>query len=83
MDSDIKLYEIHKLSDLSFKFKLDKNPLSKKFESHIWHRHLITPEQAILAWLNKNEEIWDSQYRRYECLSKDKKNIMIITAFKM
>jgi hypothetical protein len=81
MDVDIRYYEIHKLADLSFKFKLDKNPLNKNYEPHIWHRHLIAPEQASLAWLNKSEEIWNPKHQRYECYSQ--KEIMIITAFKM
>jgi len=90
-----KFYEIHTLVGLSFKFKLDENPITKEFEPHIWHRHQVVPEETILAYFNKTVEKWNEKHLRYECyskdenlhvyymyLSKDKKKIMIITAFK-
>ena len=90
-----KFYEIHTLIGLTFKFKLDENPITKEFEPHIWHRHQITPEEAVLAYLNKTHNEWNTKYQRYECyfeeedmhvyfmyLSKDKNKIMVITAFK-
>lgn len=94
MDNELKFYEIHTLIGLSFKFKLDRNPINSKFEPHIWHRHQITPEEAVLAYFNKSENKWNEKHKRYECysknediyiyymyLSKDKKKIMVITAF--
>lgn len=94
MDDEIKYYEIHTLIGLRFKFKLDKNPITNEFEPHIWHRHQINPEDAVLAFLNKTTNNLNIKHQRYQCyskindihvyymyLTKDKKNIMIITAF--
>jgi len=95
MDKDTKYYELHTLIGLTFKFKLDENPINKEFEPHVWHRHQINPEEVVSAYLNKVDVKWNIKYKRYECyskiedvyiyymyLSKDEKNIMIITAFR-
>ncbi len=50
-------YLIKKVGKYTFKFKLDLNPVNNKFEPHIFHRHLITPEDAIRAFFNRTEEI--------------------------
>lgn len=50
-------YLVKKVGEYTFKFKMDLNPLTKQYEPHIWHRHLITPDDAIRAFslfLKKN-----------------------------
>ena len=39
MGSIVKFYEIHTITGLIFRFKLDLNPVNKEYEPHIWHRH--------------------------------------------
>lgn len=95
MDNETRYYEIHTLTGLSFKFKLDKNPINNEFEPHIWHRHQVSPEEAVLAYFNKIENRWNIKHKRYEgyskeddiyiyymYLSKNNKKIMVITAFR-
>lgn len=92
----VKYYEIHSVSGLTFRFKLDLNPITQKYEPHIWHRHQIEPEQVVSAYMNLSEKCWNFKNNRYECYSetdelyiylnyysKDETKIMIITAFKV
>ena len=51
---DIKFYEIHTVNGLTFRFKLDKNPITNEYEPHIWHRHQIEPENVILQLILMN-----------------------------
>lgn len=62
-------YLIKKVGEYTFKFKLDFNPLTKKYEPHIWHRHLIEPDDAIRAFFTITEEEWNAKYQRYEAYS--------------
>lgn len=93
---DIKFYEIHTVNGLTFRFKLDKNPITNEYEPHIWHRHQIEPENVVTAFMNISETIYNSVNKRYQSYSKvdelniwynfyssDKTKIMIITAFKI
>lgn len=97
MDNSLtKFYEIHSVSGLTFRFKLDLNPVTKEYEPHIWHRHQIEPEKVVSAYMNLSEKSWNFKYNRYECYSetddlhiylnyysKDETKIMVITAFKL
>jgi len=87
-------YEIHKIKNKIFKFKLDLNPVNSKYEPHIWHRHQIEPEQVITAYFNISKQLYNHKYKRYEAYSTTDKlhiyynninftTIMIITAFKI
>lgn len=95
MGSIVKFYEIHTITGLIFRFKLDVNPVNKEYEPHIWHRHQVEPEDVISAFMNITHTIYNSVYKRYESYSEtddlniyynfyspDKTKIMIITAFK-
>lgn len=95
MDAIINYYELHSVNGLIFRFKLDLNPLNKEYEPHIWHRHQITPEEVVSAFMNINYTTYNTKYKRYESYSDtddlniyytyystDKTKIMIITAFK-
>jgi len=88
-------YLIKRVGEYTFKFKLDINPFTKQYEPHIFHRHLIEPNDAIRAFFTVNEEKWNEKHKRYESYSKKygiylyymklkEKNtsIFIITAFK-
>jgi len=90
----LKIYEIHELTELKFKFKLDLNPITNKYEPHIFIRHLIEPKQAVAAFLNISYKNRNQVYERWEAYSKtddlhlfynfvNKNTIMIITAFKI
>lgn len=96
MDAIIKYYEIHTVNGLTFRLKLDLNPLTGEFEPHIWHRHQIEPEAVVSAFMNSSDVYYNSIRNRYESYSeiddlniyynyysKDKTKIMIITAFKI
>ena len=96
MDAIVKYYEIHTVNGLTFRFKLDFNPISKEYEPHIWHRHQIEPETVVSAYMNITDVYYNSLRKRYESYSetedlniyynyysKDKTKIMIITAFKL
>ncbi len=89
-----KVYEIHELTELKFKFKLDLNPATNEYAPHIFIRHLIEPEEAIAAFLNISYKSWNQVYKRWEAYSKtddlhifynfiNKKTVMIITAFRV
>lgn len=43
-------YLVKKVGKYTFKFKLDLNPITKEYEPHIWHRHLISVDDAIRAF---------------------------------
>lgn len=90
------MYEIIKVLNTKFYFKKDLNPLTDEYEYHIWIRHLVEPIDAIIAYLNKDEQIYNKIYKRYEADSKEnnlsvwyfyrngnQNEIVIITAFKM
>lgn len=64
-------YLVKKVGKYTFKFKLDLNPISKEYEPHIWHRHLISPDDAIRAFFTISEEKWNETYKRYEAYSRD------------
>lgn len=85
------LYENHKVTGIKFGFKLD--PVDGDFLPHIYIRHLITPEAAIVAYLNISERKYNKTYKRWEAYSEidnisiyymelSDKNIFIITAFR-
>lgn len=64
-------YLVKKVGEYTFKFKLDFNPINQKFEPHIWHRHLITPDDAIRAFFTlSSEPEWNEEYQRYEAYSE-------------
>ncbi len=92
----IKYYEIHSVNGLTFRFKLDLNPVNGKYEPHIWHRHQVEPEQVVSAYMNMSEKVWNFKHNRFEgyskaddlhiffnYYSKDETKIMVITAFKI
>ena len=96
MSSIVRFYELHTVTGLTFRFKLDLNPVNNEYEPHIWHRHQIEPEDVVSAFLNISHTIYNANHRRYESYSKiddlniyynfyspDKTKIMIITAFKI
>ena len=96
MDKQIKYYEIHDTNGLTFRFKLDLNPINNEYEPHIWHRHQIEPEEVVAAYLNLSMNKWNIKYNRFEGYSEtdklyiyynyysaDKTKIMIITAFEI
>lgn len=62
-------YLVKKVGEYTFKFKMDLNPLTKQYEPHIWHRHLITPDDAIRAFFTISEEKFNKKYNRYEAYS--------------
>lgn len=85
------VYERHNLTKIKFRFKLDS--VGDDYLPHIYVRHLITPEEAILAYLNITEKEYNSQYKRWESYSKTEDihlyyielpndEIFIISAFK-
>lgn len=95
MESPVKYYEIHTISGLTFRFKLDLNPITGTYEPHIWHRHQVEPEEVVAAYLNLSIKSWNFKHNRYEgysekddlniyfnYYSKDETKIMVITAFK-
>lgn len=63
-------YLVKKVGEYTFKFKLDLNPLSNQYEPHIWHRHLIEPNDVIRAFFSITEENWNDKYQRYEAYSE-------------
>ncbi len=90
------MYEIIKVLNKKFYFKKDLNPLNNQFEYHIWIRHLVEPVDAITAYLNLDDKIFNEIYLRYEAYSKEdnlcvwyfyrngnKNEVVIITAFEM
>ncbi len=89
------MYEIHKVLNKDFYFKKDLNPVTNEYDYHIWIRHLVNPEQAITAYLNISEQIYNADYERFEAYSKaddlniyyfflrnNKDKIYIISAFR-
>ena len=96
MDNTVKYYEIHTVNGLTFRFKLDENPINGRYEPHIWHRHQVEPEEVVTAYLNLSYKSWNFKHCRYEgysekddlnlffnYYSKDETKIMVITAFKI
>ena len=94
--NEIKYYELHTVNGLTFRFKLDINPVTNEYEPHIWQRHQIEPEQVVNAYLNLTYTNWNIKNNRFEgysitddlniyynFYSKDKTKIMVITAFKI
>jgi len=85
-------YKIFKIKGQKFIVKMDLDPLTNEFEYHMYIRHLVTPQQAISAFFNKTNEIYNEKNNRYELYSeklditvfymylKDK-DIFLITAF--
>ncbi len=63
-------YLVKKVGKYTFKFKLDLNPVNNKYEPHIYHRHLVTIDDAIRAFFTISEEEWNEKYKRYEAYSK-------------
>lgn len=63
-------YLIKKVGKYTFKFKLDLNPINNEYEPHIWHRHLVEPDDAIRAFFSITEEEWNEKYKRYEAYSE-------------
>lgn len=87
-------YELHKVNDVCFRFKLDLNEVNNDFEPHIWIRHLITPEEAITAYFNQIDKEYNQKNKRWESYSEpddiylyymilNNREIMVITAFKI
>ena len=86
------VYEYHKVTGIRFGFKLDE--VENDFLPHIYIRHLITPETAIVAYLNISEKKYNKTHKRWESFSEiddihiyymelSDKDIFIITAFKV
>lgn len=69
-------YLVKKVGKYTFKFKLDLNPITNEYEPHIWHRHLISIDDAIRAFFTISEEEWNDVYKRYEAYSEGY-NIML------
>ncbi len=63
-------YLVKKVGKYTFKFKLDLSPVNNKYEPHIYHRHLVTIDDAIRAFFTISEEEWNEKYKRYEAYSK-------------
>jgi hypothetical protein len=89
------MYEIIKVQNTKFYFKKELNPLKNEYEYHIWIRHLIEPIDAIIAYLNQSEKIYNQKHKRYEVYSNEDKihvwyfyrnnnsnEVNIITAFR-
>ena len=85
-------YQIFKIKDKQFIVKLDLDPLTNKYEYHMYIRHLVTPQQAIAAYFLKTKETYNKKYNRYELYSAKlditvyytylkEKDIFLITAF--
>lgn len=87
--------EVLKFSGKTFVFAKDLNPLTNEWDLHIYLRHLVTSEEAILAFFNITEQTFNIKYERFEAYSKkdnmclyyfyykgNKNIIMIITAFR-
>lgn len=64
-------YLVKHVGKYTFKFKLDLNPITNTYEPHIWHRHLITPDDAIRAFFTIDDEEWNETYKRYEAYSSE------------
>ena len=64
-------YLVKKVGKYTFKFKLDLNQINNQYEPQICHRHLITPHDAIRAFLTISEEEYNEKYQRYEAYSAD------------
>jgi len=96
MGSIVKFYELHTVTGLTFRFKLDINPITKEYEPHIWHRHRVEPEDVVSAFMNITYTFYNSKNKRYESYSEtddlnifynfyssDKTKVMVITAFRI
>ena len=66
----VKYYEIHTINKLTFRFKLDVNPITNEYEPHIWHRHQIEPEQVVKAYMNLSYKKWNIKHHRFEGYSE-------------
>jgi len=69
-------YLVKKVGKYTFKFKLDLNPLNNQYEPHIYHRHLITPNDAIKAFFTITQQKWNEAYKRYEAYSQSQDIIL-------
>ena len=49
-------YEIFKIRGKKFVVKLDFNEITQEYDYHMYLRHLISPEQAILAYFSRTYE---------------------------
>ena len=91
-----KHYEIQKILNKEFIFKLDLNPISNEYEPHTWIRHTVEVNEAITAYLNISSISFNAKHNRYEAYSEtdklhiwfnyiknDKNKIQIITAFRV
>ena len=56
-------YLVKKVGKYTFKFKLDLNPVNNKYEPHIYHRHLVTIDDAIRAFFTISEEEWNENIK--------------------
>ena len=74
MDNTVKYYEIHTVNGLTFRFKLDENPINGRYEPHIWHRHQVEPEEVVAAYMNLSYKSWNFKYCRYEAYSEKAEN---------
>lgn len=69
-------YEVFKINGQRFVVKMDLNPLTNKFEYHMYIRHLIMPQQAIAAYFAKTTDVYNPDYDRNELYS-EKFNITV------
>ena len=89
------MYEIIKVQKLKFYFKKELNKFKNEYEYHIWIRHLVEPIEAIIAFLNQDNTVYNEIHKRFEAYSKkdklnvwymyrnkNKDEIIIITAFR-
>jgi len=89
------MYEIIKVLDTKFYFKKDLNPITNEYDYHIWIRHLVEPIEAITAYFNRDDVVYNEQNDRYEAFSieddmtvyyfykNNKTNqVLVITAFR-
>lgn len=62
-------YENHKVAEIKFRFKLDEVE-NNEYLPHIYVRHLITPETAIVAYLNQTHKRYNQARKRWESYSE-------------
>lgn len=65
----MKKYKFFKVNNITFGFKYDVCPVSGDNIFHIYSRHLLKPHQAIKAFFNASNIVYNEKYDRYEAYS--------------
>lgn len=70
---------------------MDLNSITNDYEYHMYIRHLIMPQQAIVAYFSKTTDEYNEKYDRNELYSEEynitvyyknlQPDILLITAF--